>query len=269
VSNFNLSSALEKQLSLLCDALCIFSKDRGPVGSGHISIGRGATTLSCIMPELYGGQNLERALSIFGARRPGAPLETLKILLYALSNSLTNSLGDMETTISFARTFLNAWADRLQRPVDDLSTEPTLLALLEKCFQAACNSLDLDVMDLCLKMGASPNLTVWNNERDAFMKPIQIAAFEEHIEATEYLVSHGAVVDGTGSRKQPTALSIAFLLQNTPISKFLLDSGAKINQQFDWTIINDYGEIMYEKEISHHWWMGYVGCTTRGKCRDK
>jgi ankyrin repeat protein len=209
------------------------------------------------MPELYGGQNLERALSIFSPRRPGAPLEMLKIMLYALSNSLTNSLGDMETTIAFARTFLNAWADHPQRPFDDLSTEPTLLALLEKCFQAACNSLDLDVMDLCLKMGASPNLTVWNNQRDAFMKPIQIAAFEEHIEATEYLVSHGAVVDGTGSRKQPTALSIAFLLQNTPISKFLLDSGAKINQQFDWTIIDDYGEIMYEKEIFHHWWMGY------------
>jgi hypothetical protein len=201
MSNFNLSSALEKQLSLLCDALYIFSKDRSPIGSGHISIGRGATTLSCIMPELYRGQSLERAFPIFSPRRPSTPLETLKILLYALSNSLTNSLRDMETTITFARTFLNAWADRPQRPFNDLSTEPTLLMLLEKYFQAACNSLDLDVMDLCLKMGASPNLIVWNNERNVFIKPIQIAVFEEHIKATKYLVSYSTVVNGIRSQK--------------------------------------------------------------------
>ncbi|KAH6718728.1 ankyrin repeat-containing domain protein [Leptodontidium sp. MPI-SDFR-AT-0119] len=256
VSNFNLSSALEKRPSLLCDALCLVSEGRSLVALSDISIDKGAMALSCIMPEVYEGQNLARAHSIFSPSPPGVSLETVKILLYALSNSLINDLGNMETTTAFAQTFLNAWADRPREPFDDLSTEPTLVALLGKCFQAACNSLDPDVMELCMKMGASPNLTVWDSERKAFMKPIQIAAFTEHIEVAELLVRHGADVNETGSRKQPTALSIAFLLQNTPISRLLLDSGANPNLQFDPAIINEYYEIMINKNIYDEWWLG-------------
>jgi hypothetical protein len=65
------------------------------------------------MLKLYKGQNLERALFIFSLKRPSTLLETLKILLYALLNSLTNSLRDIEITITFARTFLISWANYL------------------------------------------------------------------------------------------------------------------------------------------------------------
>lgn len=214
----------------------------------NTTVGLAASALGSIMPESYTGQNLARADSIICADRLAASLEQLKVSLFALSNNLINDFKEANITTSFARAFIPT-LKRLQEHFNVSMAEPTVVALLGKCFQAACTLPDLDLIRQFLELGVNPNQTVWEEEmiwgwgsRFHARKPIQMASRENDIEIARLLIVHGADVNGTVPRNGVPALCIALLCKHMSMARLLLDSGASLNYRLNRRIMGTDGD---------------------------
>ncbi|PSN75329.1 ankyrin [Corynespora cassiicola Philippines] len=201
--------------------------------SRDMAISQGAEKLACIMPEESTGQSRELAYSIVSMASSGTSLASFKVLLYSISNKLDDNSVDYRIIMKIASKFVVAITDHRAITFNDVCAEPSLVALLEKFQEIACNSSNLRILESLLKFKMSPNRAIRHHESGAQLSPIQIAAIENDVELANLLLRYGADVDATGLPNQPTALTIALVSQHRAVCRFLLLSNPNLNHQFD------------------------------------
>jgi len=159
------------------------------------------------MPELYEGENLQRAAILAGLPRPSVFHELLKITIYQLSNCLYSSSSHWESWKHINDVI--CWSGLMRHrfnfsalTINDIS----ISAFVENLFGAAVNSDTVEALETItwlLSCGYDPN----NPVRDAKRGPgaftaLQISAMQRRPDLLRLLLDQGADPDLKFSHKQ-------------------------------------------------------------------
>jgi ankyrin repeat protein len=90
----------------------------------------------------------------------------------------------------------------------------------------------IPTMDVLIRHGADPNLFSGIKFHET---PLLAAIYEGHIRAVEYLLDHGAKIDGTFRTGPP--LEGAIYTENLEMLEFLLKHGADPNKKIFWDVL--------------------------------
>ncbi|RYP68044.1 hypothetical protein DL771_006885 [Monosporascus sp. 5C6A] len=153
-----------------------------------------AAAIGIQMPEAYDGENLAIAEALVQGNGNTAKLAALRMLLFQISNNLTN-LRPKDRATTFFEIFRGMATSNHEWPLMlSAMRGPTSESIVEKVFAVAVSHDQNDIAISMLKAGASPTHSIsydWDNKSDL---PINIALTHNNIDLVVALLDAGAEV---------------------------------------------------------------------------
>ncbi|KAK9796520.1 hypothetical protein SCARD494_04222 [Seiridium cardinale] len=123
--------------------------------SNESNVNQVATSLGIFMPELYDGEHLLRSQVLTKGHHGASTHAIMRLLIYSISNNMHGNFRAFET-INLVRD--SGILQMRDEQYFSIAHEVTLKALLEKTFNAAIESLAVDILSWVLSRGVSPDL---------------------------------------------------------------------------------------------------------------
>ncbi|RYP61874.1 hypothetical protein DL769_007527 [Monosporascus sp. CRB-8-3] len=153
-----------------------------------------AAAIGIQMPEAYDGENLATAEALIQGNGNTAKQAALRMLLFQISNNLTD-LSYYDTATTIFKTFRGMAMSNHEWPLMLSGLRgPTSESIIEKVFAAAVIHDQNDIAIPMLKAGASPTQSIsqgWDDKSDL---PIDVALIHNNIDLVVALLDAGAEV---------------------------------------------------------------------------